>query len=160
MTENALISMETSQGTLKIRLFDEKVPRTTKNFKDLIGQGFYDGLKFHRVIKNFMIQGGCPEGNGQGGPGYQFDDEFHPELQHDRPGILSMANGGPNTNGSQFFITTVATPWLDNRHSVFGEVIEGLDVLENIATLPTDSQDCPQTTVTIVTVSLEEMTKT
>jgi cyclophilin family peptidyl-prolyl cis-trans isomerase len=140
---NSIVTMQTTKGTMKIRLFDDKVPKTAKNFKDLIEKGYYDGLVFHRVIKQFMIQGGCPEGTGRGGPGYKFADEFHPSLKHDRPGILSMANAGPNTNGSQFFICTVATPWLDNKHSVFGEVIEGLDVLKAIEGVRTGPGDRP-----------------
>lgn len=115
----------TNRGTIRIQLHDDKAPRTVANFEKLAGQGFYDGLKFHRVIPDFMIQGGCPQGTGSGGPGYKFADEFHKDLKHDGPGVLSMANAGPNTNGSQFFITHVATPWLDGKHSVFGRVIEG-----------------------------------
>ena len=121
-----------SKGSIRIELHDEKTPRTCANFEKLVRQGFYDGLKFHRVIANFMVQGGCPKGDGMGGPGYKFEDEFHPDLKHDGPGVLSMANSGPNTNGSQFFITHVATPWLDNKHSVFGHVVEGLDVVNAI----------------------------
>jgi peptidyl-prolyl cis-trans isomerase B (cyclophilin B) len=116
-------TMTTNKGDIKLELFADKTPKTVANFEKLVGQGFYDGLKFHRVIDNFMIQGGCPKGTGTGGPGYQFADEFHPTLKHDGPGVLSMANAGPNTNGSQFFITHVATPWLDGKHSVFGRVI-------------------------------------
>ncbi len=123
----------TNKGTIRIELFDDKTPKTVANFEKLCGDGFYDGLKFHRVIADFMIQGGCPEGTGTGGPGYQFEDEFHPDLKHDGPGILSMANAGPNTNGSQFFITHVATPHLNGRHSVFGRVLEGQDVVDAIA---------------------------
>lgn len=150
------VTMETTKGTIKIRLFDDKVPRTTKNFKDLIKKGYYDGLAFHRVIKDFMIQGGCPQGTGTGGPGYTFEDEFHPELRHDRPGILSMANAGPNTNGSQFFLTTVATPWLDDRHSVFGEVIEGMEHLREIEKAPTDANDRPKEAIKMVRVTVQE----
>ncbi len=122
----------TKKGTIRIELFSEKAPKTVANFEKLCGQGFYDGLTFHRVIADFMIQGGCPEGTGTGGPGYTFKDEFHKDLKHDSPGILSMANSGPNTNGSQFFITHVPTPWLDRKHSVFGRVLEGQDVVDAI----------------------------
>ncbi|MDA8745194.1 peptidylprolyl isomerase [Rubripirellula amarantea] len=125
-------TFETDKGTIKIELFDDKTPKTVENFETLCSKGFYDGLTFHRVIPNFMIQGGCPEGTGTGGPGYKFKDEFHPELKHDGPGVLSMANAGPNTNGSQFFITHEAQPHLDNRHTVFGKVIEGQDVVDAI----------------------------
>lgn len=110
-----------------MRLFADKVPYTVANFVNLARRGFYDGLTFHRVIDDFMIQGGCPEGSGRGGPGYRFEDEFDPTLRHDAPGKLSMANAGPNTNGSQFFITHVATPWLDGKHAVFGEVLSEAD---------------------------------
>ena len=123
----------TSKGTIRVELHDDKTPKTCANFEKLAGQMFYDELKFHRVIADFMIQTGCPKGTGTGGPGYQFDDEFHPELKHKGPGVLSMANAGPNTNGSQFFITHVATPWLDGKHSVFGRVIDGQDVVDAIA---------------------------
>jgi peptidyl-prolyl cis-trans isomerase B (cyclophilin B) len=123
----------TNKGTIRVQLFDDKAPKTVANFEKLSRELFYDGLKFHRVIEDFMIQGGCPQGRGTGGPGYTFEDEFHPELRHSGPGVLSMANSGPNTNGSQFFITHVATPWLDDKHSVFGKVIEGQDVVNAIA---------------------------
>jgi peptidyl-prolyl cis-trans isomerase B (cyclophilin B) len=127
-----IATIETNKGTIKLKLHDDKVPKTVKNFEDLVKKGFYNGLKFHRVIDNFMIQTGCPQGTGTGGPGYKFADEFHPSLKHSGPGVLSMANAGPNTNGSQFFITHVATPWLDGKHSVFGQVTEGLDVVNAI----------------------------
>jgi len=119
--------MRTSKGDIKIRLFADKAPVTVANFVNLAKRGFYDGLSFHRVIPDFMVQGGCPHGSGTGGPGYQFEDECTPELQHDTPGVLSMANSGPGTNGSQFFITHVETPWLDGRHTVFGSVVESSD---------------------------------
>ena len=112
--------IKTNKGTIKLDLFEDKAPLTVSNFTNLANRGYYDNLSFHRVIEDFMIQGGCPLGTGTGGPGYQFKDEFHPELKHDKPGILSMANAGPGTNGSQFFITHIATPWLDNNHTVFG----------------------------------------
>ena len=124
--------IETDRGTIRIELFDDKAPNTVANFEKLIGQGYYDGLKFHRVIDKFMVQGGCPQGTGTGGPGYTFEDEFHADLTHDGPGVLSMANSGPNTNGSQFFITHVSTPWLDGKHSVFGRVVEGQDVVDAV----------------------------
>ena len=120
-------SISTSKGTINIQLFDERAPKTVANFINLASRGFFDDLSFHRVINDFMIQGGCPNGDGRGGPGYRFEDEFHNELIHDQPGKLSMANAGPNTNGSQFFITHVATPWLDGKHAVFGEVISQKD---------------------------------
>ena len=112
--------IKTNKGTINLELFQDKAPLTIANFTNLANRGYYDNLSFHRVIEDFMIQGGCPLGTGTGGPGYQFKDEFHPELKHDKPGILSMANAGPGTNGSQFFITHIATPWLDNNHTVFG----------------------------------------
>jgi peptidyl-prolyl cis-trans isomerase B (cyclophilin B) len=125
-----IATIQTNRGTIRIQLHDDKVPNTVENFVKLANQGFYDGLKFHRVIADFMIQTGCPEGTGRGGPGYRFNDEFHPSLKHDKPGVLSMANAGPNTNGSQFFITHVPTPHLDGKHSVFGQVIEGQDIVD------------------------------
>src|SRR5512147_415975 len=124
--------METDKGTMVIELFADKTPVTVNNFVFLSREGFYDGVIFHRVIANFMVQGGDPTGTGMGGPGYKFADEFHPSLKHDKQGVLSMANAGPGTNGSQFFITHLPTPHLDNRHSVFGQVVEGLDVLMSI----------------------------
>jgi len=115
--------MNTSKGEIRLELYPDKTPVTVANFVNLAQRKFYDGLSFHRVIPDFMIQGGCPQGTGTGGPGYRFEDEFNADLKHDGPGVLSMANAGPGTNGSQFFITHVATPWLDNRHSVFGKVV-------------------------------------
>ncbi len=126
-------TIETSKGTIRLQLHADEAPKTVAKFEKLAGDGFYDGLLFHRVIPNFMIQTGCPQGTGTGGPGYKFDDEFHETLRHDRAGILSMANAGPNTNGSQFFITHGPTPHLDNKHSVFGVVLEGQDVVDSIA---------------------------
>lgn len=164
-------TFDTNQGKIKIQLFNDKVPKTVKNFVDLAtgkseevkgeaahlkGKPYYNGLVFHRVIPGFMIQGGCPNGNGMGGPGYKFADEFHPELKHSKPGILSMANAGPNTNGSQFFITTGPTPHLNNRHSVFGEVVEGMDVVNKISNVPRDQRDKPNTPVVIKTVTISE----
>lgn len=124
--------METDKGTMVIELFADKAPNTVNNFVFLAREGFYEGVMFHRVISNFMAQGGDPTGRGSGGPGYKFADEFHPSLKHDKQGVLSMANAGPNTNGSQFFITHGPTPHLNNRHTVFGQVVEGLDVLMSI----------------------------
>ena len=124
--------LETDRGTIELELYDDKAPKTVANFVKLATDGFYDGLTFHRVIDDFMVQTGCPRGDGTGGPGYTFEDEFDAELKHDGPGILSMANAGPNTNGSQFFITHVATPWLDGKHSIFGRVRQGQDVVDAI----------------------------
>ena len=125
--------IETNKGQIKLKLFSKETPITVANFINLSKRGYYNGLNFHRVIDNFMIQGGCPQGTGIGGPGYDFEDEFIDSLKHDKPGILSMANAGPGTNGSQFFITHKETPWLDGKHSVFGNVIVGLDVVNAIA---------------------------
>jgi len=129
-TEHAMsitATFQTSRGPIRLRLHDDKTPLTVANFVNLARRGFYDGLGFHRVIPDFMVQGGCPEGSGRGGPGYRFEDEFDASLRHDKPGVLSMANAGPGTNGSQFFITHGATPWLDGKHSVFGEVVDASD---------------------------------
>jgi len=131
-TTKTVAEMKTSRGTIYLELHKDKVPETVDNFVKLANKGFYDGLAFHRVIKDFMIQGGCPDGDGTGGPGYEFPDEFHPSLKHNGPGILSMANSGPNTNGSQFFITHRATPHLDGKHSVFGRVVRGQNVVNAI----------------------------
>ena len=146
---NTIVILETTMGNMKLGLFDDKAPKTVKNFVDLVNKGFYDGTVFHRVIKNFMIQGGDPTGTGAGGPGYKIADEFGPGLKHGKKGILSMANSGPNTGGSQFFITLLPTPWLDGKHAIFGEVIEGVDVLDKIGSTPT-SNDKPLTEVKII----------
>ena len=176
VTEEDLSSMktvhavfETSLGDIKIKLYHKEVPKTVANFiglaegtteftdsfsKNKVKRPFYDGLIFHRVIPDFMIQGGDPTGTGMGGPGYQFEDEFNSALKHDRPGILSMANGGPNTNGSQFFITEVATPWLDNHHSVFGEVVEGMDVVRKMVRVERDQYDKPKEDIILKKVKI------
>jgi peptidyl-prolyl cis-trans isomerase B (cyclophilin B) len=145
--------MNTTHGAIEFELFDEDAPKTVKNFRDLVGQGFYDDLTFHRIIKDFMIQGGCPEGTGTGGPGYSFEDEIN---QHRIVrGALAMANAGPNTNGSQFFIvTTDEAPWLDGKHTVFGQVTSGMDVVDAIEGVPTDGRDKPQEPTGIETVAL------
>ena len=146
--------METDKGTMVIELFADKAPKTVNNFVFLSREGYYEGVKFHRVISNFRVQGGDPTGTGAGGPGYKFEDEFDPSLRHDKQGVLSMANAGPRTNGSQFFITHVATPHLDNKHSVFGQVVEGLDVLMSIP--PRDPGNVNAPAVKINRVTIEE----
>lgn len=147
-------TLETDKGNIIIQLFPDKAPETVNNFVFLARQGFYDGTIFHRVIKDFMAQGGDPTGTGRGGPGYKFKDEFHPSLRHDKPGVLSMANAGPGTNGSQFFITHVPTPWLDNKHSIFGQVTEGMDVLLSIP--PRDPQRLDSPAVNLKSVTIQE----
>src|SRR5437867_6868079 len=161
MPNETFAVFDTTEGTFKVKLFADKVPNTVENFVSLAegtktGKRFYDGLIFHRVIPNFMIQGGCPEGTGRGGPGYKFADEFHPSLRHSKKGILSMANSGPNTNGSQFFITVAPTSWLDNKHSVFGEVVEGYDIVEKISKVPRGAQDRPAKDVQLRSVKIEK----
>ena len=136
-------------GTIKLELFAAETPVTVQNFVKLCKNGFYDGLIFHRVIYGFMIQGGCPKGDGTGGPGYVIKDEFVSSLRHNTPGILSMANAGPNTGGSQFFITLAATPWLDGKHTIFGKVVEGMDVVQSIGKVRKDSHDRPVEAVRI-----------
>lgn len=155
---NPIAVFDTSMGTIKIELFKDKVPITAGNFINLANDGFYDGLIFHRVMSGFMIQGGCPEGTGMGGPGYTIDDEFHEDLMHDSEGILSMANSGPNTGGSQFFITVAPTPWLDGAHAIFGKVIEGMYVVIAISELDpenTDNNNKPINDVDIYSITIE-----
>ncbi len=151
--------LETNQGTVEIKLFDKEAPKTVENFVGLINKGYYNGLIFHRVIKDFMIQGGDPTGSGCGGQslwGGKFEDEFSPELSFNRKGLLAMANAGPNTNGSQFFITTALTPWLDNRHTIFGEVTNGYDVIEKIENCKTGMMDRPAQEQKILKASVRE----
>jgi peptidyl-prolyl cis-trans isomerase A (cyclophilin A) len=168
---NPQATLHTNHGDITVELFAERAPRTVENFVGLAtgekewtdpetgetkqGEPLYDDVLFHRVIEGFMVQGGDPTGTGRGGPGYTFDDEFHDELTHDGPGVLSMANSGPNTNGSQFFITLAAQPHLDGRHAVFGEVVDGMDVVEEIGSVPTDSNDRPQEDVVLESVTVE-----
>jgi peptidyl-prolyl cis-trans isomerase B (cyclophilin B) len=151
----SVATLHTSAGPVRLDLFDEEAPKTVENFRTLAGDGFYDGLIFHRVIRGFMIQGGCPEGTGTGGPGYTFEDEIN-EHKVVR-GALAMANAGPNTNGSQFFIvTTDEAPWLDGKHTVFGEVAEGMEIVDAIEAEPTDDRDRPRADQTIERVELGE----
>ncbi len=146
---------QTNRGTFTVELFEDKAPKTTANFIDLAEHNFYDGLIFHRIIDGFMIQGGDPDGTGMGGPGYTIKDEFHPDLRHDGPGVLSMANAGPNTGGSQFFITLDATPWLDGHHAVFGKVIDGMDVVREIGHVKTGFMDRPIHDVVIDKITIQ-----
>src|SRR3989304_3451596 len=165
-------TLEPSLGRLVCRLHDDKAPKTVANFVELaegrreftdsktrqqVKRPVYDGLAFHRIIPDFMIQGGCPRGDGTGGPGYQFEDEFHPALKHDGPGMLSMANAGPGTNGSQFFITVAATPWLAPHHPVFGRVVGGPEVAPKISLAPRDAGDRPRTAVVLQRVTIERI---
>jgi cyclophilin family peptidyl-prolyl cis-trans isomerase len=146
--------LATDKGDIKVQLFSDLTPKTVNNFVFLAQQGFYDDTIFHRVIENFMVQGGDPTGTGRGGPGYRFEDEIHPSLRHDKAGTLSMANAGPNTNGSQFFITHVATSWLDGKHTVFGEIVEGMDVL--FAIPPRDPARADSPGVRLLSISIHE----
>lgn len=151
---NRTVQVQTNHGSFTIELFEDKAPVTTKNFIDLAEKGFYDGVVFHRIIDGFMIQGGDPTGTGRGGPGYSIKDEFHTDLTHGGEGILSMANAGPNTGGSQFFITLAATPWLDGKHAVFGKVGEGLDVVRAIGKTSTGPGDKPLEAVVMESVKV------
>jgi peptidyl-prolyl cis-trans isomerase A (cyclophilin A) len=151
---NRKAAFKTSMGDFSIELFEARAPITTGNFIKLAEDGFYNGLIFHRIIENFMIQGGCPQGTGMGGPGYQIEDEFHPELKHDSEGVLSMANAGPNTGGSQFFITLVPTDWLDGKHAVFGKVSDGIEVVRAIGSVATGESDRPAEDVRIESVTI------
>jgi peptidyl-prolyl cis-trans isomerase A (cyclophilin A) len=170
MTEALTATLTTTQGTVTVRLFPDHAPKTVRNFVELAEGGrewidpqtgartkekLYDGTIFHRVITSFMIQGGDPLGNGTGGPGYKFADEIHPDLRFDKPYLLAMANSGPGTNGSQFFITTVPTPWLNGKHTIFGEVIGGADVVENISRVQTRPGDRPATDVVLQSVTIQ-----
>ena len=170
MTDTLTATLQTSQGPVVVRLFPDHAPKTVRNFVELAegarqwtdprtgaatAAKLYDGTVFHRVIPNFMIQGGDPLGTGRGGPGYEFGDEFHPDLRFDRPYLLAMANAGPGTNGSQFFITVIPTPWLNGKHTIFGEVIEGADVVDRISRVKTGSQDRPVEDVTIESVTID-----
>ena len=168
---NPTATLQTNHGDITVELFEERAPNTVGNFIGLAtgskewtdpdsgdtvtNEPLYDDVLFHRIIEDFMIQGGDPTGTGRGGPGYEFDDEFHDELTHDSAGVLSMANSGPNTNGSQFFITLDATPHLDGKHSVFGEVTDGMDVVEEIGSVPTDRNDKPREDVVLESVDVE-----
>ncbi len=180
--DNPVVTLDTSQGEIVIELFAERAPRTVENFLGLArhdpaadaepspttntwedpetgeirGDSLYAGVEFHRVIEDFMLQTGDPTGTGRGGPGYEFDDEFHPDLVHDDAGVISMANSGPDTNGSQFFITLDAQPHLDQQHAVFGQVIDGMDVVEEIGRVSTDRSDRPESTVGIESVTVDE----
>jgi cyclophilin family peptidyl-prolyl cis-trans isomerase len=152
MNRHALI--ETSMGTVEVELLEDKAPLTTGNFVKLVEKGFYNGLIFHRVIPKFMVQTGCPKGTGTGGPGYMIRDEFGPGLKHNKPGILSMANAGPNSGGSQFFITTIPTPWLDGKHAIFGQVVKGQEIVEKMSNVPRNGMDKPLTPIVIKKIEL------
>ncbi len=151
---NRIAHVTTNLGPFQIELFEDRAPQTTKNFIDLVEKGYYDGIVFHRVIEGFMLQGGCPTGNGTGGPGYTIPDEFHAELTHDSEGVLSMANSGPNTGGSQFFVTLAPTAWLDGKHAVFGKVIEGMETVRTIGATATGPGDRPLEPVVMESVRI------
>ncbi len=151
---NKIVEFNTNKGNFKIELYGDKAPITTGNFIKLVDEGFYNGLIFHRVIPNFMVQCGCPHGTGRGGPGYTIRDEFHPDLKHDSKGMLSMANAGPNTGGSQFFITVAPTPWLDGKHSIFGKVIDGMEVVDSISKVEKDRNDKPLQNVVVNSIKI------
>jgi len=146
--------IETSMSNIDVELFEDKAPNTTANFIKLAEKGYYNNITFHRVIPNFMVQTGDPKGDGTGGPGYTIKDEFGPGLKHDKAGILSMANAGPNTGGSQFFITTVPTPWLDGKHAIFGQVVNGQDIVNKISMVSRNSQDRPLTPIVIKKITI------
>lgn len=154
MSENRKIRFKTNMGEFVAEMFEDKAPKTTENFISLVEKNFYDGVIFHRVIDGFMIQGGDPTGTGMGGPGYKIADEFGEGLSHDDEGYFSMANAGPNTGGSQFFITLAPTPWLNGHHAIFGRVVEGMDVVRKIGVTKTDFRDRPVETVTMETVEV------
>ena len=151
---NKTAEFNTNKGNFKIELYVDKAPVTTGNFIKLVDDGFYNGLIFHRVIPNFMVQCGCPHGTGRGGPGYTIRDEFYPDLKHNSKGMLSMANAGPNTGGSQFFITVAETPWLDGKHSIFGKVIEGMEVVDSISKVEKDRNDKPLQNVVVNSIKI------
>ena len=152
---NRTAHVQTNQGAFSIELFEDRAPKTTKNFIDLAEKGFYDGVIFHRVIEGFMLQGGDPTGTGRGGPGYNIPDEFHPDLKHSEEGMLSMANAGPNTGGSQFFVTLAPTSWLDGKHAIFGKVVEGMEVVRAIGSTPTGPGDQPLQEVVMESVKIQ-----
>ncbi|MBI1978141.1 MAG: peptidylprolyl isomerase [Candidatus Omnitrophica bacterium] len=153
-TQIVNVKIETTLGTIEAELYPEEAPKTVENFVTLAKKGFYDGIIFHRVVPQFMIQTGDPTGTGTGGPGYQFRDEFSPKLRHDQAGVVSMANAGSNTNGSQFFITVAPTPWLDNRHSIFGRVTQGMEVVQKISEAPRDRRDKPLEQIQMTKVTI------
>ena len=149
-------TIQTTMGTIVIELYKDEAPKTVENFMKLANKGFYNGIIVHRIIPGFMIQTGDPTGTGTGGPGYTFDDEISPNVRHDGPGVVSMANRGPNTNGSQFFITLAATPWLDGKHAIFGHVVEGQIVVERIAAVERDAKDRPRNNIVMKQVTIQE----